>query len=107
VGELANDVFFLEGNRPHTLPPEHILAAHMAPHLASQQSQLNAKLQTIQSHNVALFDEIRAQREEAARLLVGVEKVLADVDGANGLLDEVAGELAAESRDVEIEMAGT
>lgn len=79
----------------------------MAPHLASQQSQLNAKLQTIQSHNVALFDEIRAQREEAARLLVGVEKVLADVDGANGLLDEVAGELAAESRDVEIEMAGT
>jgi len=79
----------------------------MAPHLASQQSQLNAKLQTMQSHNVVLFEEIQGQREEAARLLAAVEKVLADVDGANGLLDEVAGELAAESRDVEVEMAGT
>lgn len=102
---MAND-FILRGNRPHTLPPEHILAAHMAPHLASHQSQLNAKLQTIQSHNVSLFDEIKAQREEAVRLLAAVEKVLADVDGANGLLDGVVGELAAESRDVEVEMAG-
>jgi kinetochore protein NNF1 len=76
----------------------------MAPHLASQQSQINAKLQTVQSHNAALFEEIRAQREEAVRLLAAVEKVLADVDGANGLLDEVVGELAMETRDVEVEM---
>ena len=61
----------------------------------------------MQSRNLALFEEIKGQREEAARLLAAVEKVLADVDGANGLLDEVVGELAAESRDVEVEMAGT
>jgi len=36
-----------------------------------------------------------------------VEKVLADVDGANGLLDEVVGELATETREAEVEMAGT
>ncbi|OIW33228.1 Nnf1-domain-containing protein [Coniochaeta ligniaria NRRL 30616] len=92
---------------PHLLPPEQILAAHLAPHLAGQQSQLNARLQTMQSHNVALFEEIRAQREEAARLLAAVDKVLADVDGANALLDEVVGELATETREVEVEMAGT
>lgn len=97
----------LGSDRPHLLPPEQILAAHLAPHLATQQSQLNARLQTMQSHNVALFEEIRAQREEAARLLAAVEKVLADVDGANGLLGEVVGELVAETREVEVEMAGT
>jgi kinetochore protein NNF1 len=92
---------------PHLLPPEQVLAAHLAPHLAAQQSQLNARLQTTQSHNAALFAEIQAQREEAARLLASVEKVLADVDAANGLLDGVVGELAAETREVEVEMSET
>lgn len=91
---------------PHLLPPDQVLAAHLAPHLASQQSQLNAKLQTVQSHNLALFEEIRRQREEARRMLDAVERVLADVAGANGLLDEVAGDLATESRGVEVEMMG-
>lgn len=90
--------------RPHLLPPEQIVAAHLAPALASQQSQLNARLQTMQSHNVALFEEIRAQREAARRMLDAVERILADVEGANGLLDEVVGELAEESRAVGVEM---
>lgn len=90
---------------PHLLPPEQILAAHLAPHLASEQSQLNARLQTIQSHNAALFHEISAQKEEAARLLAVVDKVIADLDGATVLLDEVSGELATETKEVEVEMA--
>jgi kinetochore protein NNF1 len=93
-------------NRPHLLPPDQILAAHLSPHLASQQSQLNAKLQTVQSHNLALFEEIRQQREEARRMLDAVERVLADVAGANGLLDGVVGELATESRGIERGMVG-
>jgi kinetochore protein NNF1 len=60
----------------------------------------------VQGRNVALFEEIAAQREEARELLAAVERVLADVDGANGLLDGVVGELALESRAVEVEMAG-
>ena len=82
------------------------MAAHLAPHLASAQSQLNAKLQTIQSHNVSLFDEIQDQRAEAEALLGVVERVLADMDGATGLLDGLADELTKEARSAEVEMSG-
>ncbi|KAK3313528.1 Nnf1-domain-containing protein [Apodospora peruviana] len=92
---------------PHTLPAETVLAAHLAPHLASQQSQLNAKLQTVQSHNARLFTEIQEQRAEMEQLLAAVEAVLADVDGANELLDGVVEDLAQETRAVEVEMART
>lgn len=90
---------------PHLLPADAILAAHLAPHLASQQSQMNAKLQNTQAANVALWDEIQKQRAEVDELLGALEKALADVDGAAALLDEVpAEELARESRTVEAEM---
>ena len=91
---------------PHTLPASTVLEAHLAPHLAAQQSQLNAKLQTTQAHNARLFEEIRAQRAEIESLLAAVEKVLADVDGANELLDDVVDDLARETRAVEVEMMG-
>ncbi|KAK0621451.1 hypothetical protein B0T17DRAFT_508800 [Bombardia bombarda] len=91
---------------PHTLPAPVVLAAHLAPHLASQQSQLNAKLQNVQAHNARLSDEIRAQRAEMEALLAAVEKVVADVDGANELLDGVVDDLAKETRAVEVEMGG-
>lgn len=90
---------------PHMLPADAILAAHLAPHLASQQSQMNAKLQNTQAANVALWDEVQAQRAEVDGLLAALERALADVDGAAALLDEVpAEELARESRTVEAEM---
>lgn len=53
---------------------------------------------------MSLFEEIKAQRIEASRMLEAVERILADVAGANGLLDEVARELTGESRDVAGEM---
>jgi kinetochore protein NNF1 len=90
---------------PHLLPADAILAAHLAPHLASQQSQMNAKLQNTQAANVALWDEIQRQRAEVDELLSALERALADVDGAAALLDDVpAEELARESRAVEAEM---
>lgn len=90
---------------PHMLPADAILAAHLAPHLASQQSQMNAKLQNTQAANLALWDEIQRQRAEMDELLGALERALADVDGAAALLDEVpAEELARESRTVEAEM---
>ncbi|KAG6365127.1 hypothetical protein INS49_006734 [Diaporthe citri] len=89
---------------PHLLPADAILAAHLAPHLASQQSQMNAKLQNTQAANVALWGEIQRQRAEVDEL-GALERALADVDGAAALLDEVpAEELARESRTVEAEM---
>lgn len=90
---------------PHMLPADAILAAHLAPHLASQQSQMNAKLQNTQAANAALWDEVQRQRAEVDQLLGALERALADVDGAVALLDDVpAEELARESVAVEAEM---
>lgn len=90
---------------PHMLPAEAVLAAHLAPHLASQQSQLNARLQNVQAANAGLWGEIGAQRAEIEGLLGALEGALNDVDGAAGLMDGVpAEELAKESRAVEAEM---
>ncbi|KAK3692950.1 Nnf1-domain-containing protein [Podospora appendiculata] len=91
---------------PHTLPATAVQAAHLAPHLASQQSQLNAKLQNVQAHNARLFEDIRQQRAELEALLAAVEAAVADMEGASGLLDGVVDELALESRDVEMQMSG-
>lgn len=91
---------------PHLLPAEAVLAAHLAPHLASQQSQLNARLQNMQAANAGLWEAIAAQRAEMEGLLGALEGALRDVDGAAELMEGVpAEELARESRAVEVEMA--
>lgn len=91
---------------PHLLPAEAVLAAHLAPHLASQQSQLNARLQNMQAANAGLWEAIAAQRAEIDGLLGALEGALRDVDGAVELMDGVPAEaLARESRAVEVEMA--
>ncbi|KAI1267301.1 Nnf1-domain-containing protein [Xylariaceae sp. FL1019] len=90
---------------PHVLPAEDVLAAHLAPHLAQQQSQLNAKLQTTQSHNAKLYEDIQRQRAEIESLTLLLEKVLEDVDGTNELYDGVVSDVARETRTVEVEMA--
>lgn len=93
---------------PHMLPAEAVLAAHLAPHLASQQSQLNARLQNTQASNVSLWEEITTQRAEIEGLLSALEGTLRDVDGAADLMDGVpAEELARESRQVEAQMMET
>jgi len=89
------------------LPPEDVLDAHLAPHLAQQQSQLNAKLQTVQAHNANLFEDIKQQRSEIESLVAILEKVLEDVDNANHMMDGVVDALARETRTIEVEMANT
>ncbi|KAI3337597.1 Nnf1-domain-containing protein [Xylariaceae sp. AK1471] len=90
---------------PHLLPPEEVLDAHLAPHLAQQQSQLNAKLQTTQAHNANLFEDIKRQRSEIESLVSLLEKILEDVDNTNLMLDGVVNDVARETRTIEIEMA--
>lgn len=89
------------------LPASRVLDAHLAPHLAQQQSQLNAKLQTTQAHNARLFDDVRRQSAEMDALVALLEAVVADMDAANDMMDGVVGDLARETRDVEVEMAGS
>ncbi|KAJ8120194.1 hypothetical protein O1611_g10427 [Lasiodiplodia mahajangana] len=90
---------------PHTLPPDEVLDAHLAPHLAQQQSQLNAKLQTTQAHNAKVFEDINRQRAEIESLVSLLEKVLEDVDSTNNMMHGVADDVARETRAIEIEMA--
>ena len=61
----------------------------------------------MQSQNAQLFDDIQAQRAEIESLLGAVERVLADMDGASALLDDVVEDLARETRAAEVEMSGT
>ncbi|EGU85862.1 hypothetical protein FOXB_03710 [Fusarium oxysporum f. sp. conglutinans Fo5176] len=87
-----------EPTPPHLLPPSAILAAHLTPALTAHQSQLNARLQTTQSQNALLYDEVRRQREEIRTLLDALEAVVADVQGANDALRPVMDDVAAETR---------
>ncbi|KAL6908974.1 Nnf1 domain-containing protein [Trichoderma evansii] len=86
---------------PHLLPAKDILSAHLAPSLASHQSLLNAKLQTAQSHNAILYEQIRNQRAEIEALLDSLEAAVGDVKSANTALAPVVDQLAAESREVD------
>ncbi|KAJ4020051.1 hypothetical protein NW752_005154 [Fusarium irregulare] len=83
---------------PHMLPPSTILAAHLSPTLTAHQSQLNARLQTTQSQNALLHDEVQRQREEIRALLDALEAVVADVQGANDALRPIVDDVAAETR---------
>lgn len=89
---------------PHTLPPDVILAAHLAPHLAAHQSQLNARIQTLQSRNAALWDEIHGQRAEINSLMESLDDAINDVDGATELLVPIIEPLSKETKDIEIDM---
>ncbi|KAK7418860.1 hypothetical protein QQX98_003722 [Neonectria punicea] len=93
---------------PHLLPPDAILAAHLHPALVAHQSQLNARLQTTQSQNTLLYDEVRRQRAEIAALLDRLDAVVGDVRVANDALRPVADDLAAETREglAAVEAAG-
>jgi kinetochore protein NNF1 len=98
-------VYANDQGRPHLLPAPEVMAAHLAPHLAQQQSQLNAKLQNTQAHNRKLFDDIQKQREEMQSLLNLVGKMFKDIDATNDMLDGVVEDIAKETRTVEVEMA--
>ncbi|KAE8375906.1 Nnf1-domain-containing protein [Aspergillus bertholletiae] len=67
---------------PHTLTPEELYHARLAPHLQEAQSTLNENIESIQSENVALSQQIQSQRSEIEDLLSHLESVVADLEGA-------------------------
>ncbi|POS86469.1 hypothetical protein EPUL_001324 [Erysiphe pulchra] len=74
---------------PHKLLPEPLVKAHLTPLYLSQQSQLNAKLQTVQSLNAGLMSEIHKQREEMASLLAQTEMLVGDAESASQVMSNV------------------
>ena len=73
---------------PHTLPPQSLYLAHLAPYLASTQSQLETKLQSVQVENEQLAKGVERQRDEVERLVSGLEAVIADLEGANSAMSD-------------------
>jgi kinetochore protein NNF1 len=94
-------VLTLGFNRPHTLPPAPLINAHVSPLYRSQQSQLNAKLQTTQSQNASLMEEIRRQRVEIESLLKGVEGLVRDLEGSGERLGVEMDGLSGRAREAE------
>jgi kinetochore protein NNF1 len=88
-------------NRPHTLPPEILVQGHVNEVLNSQQSQLNAKLQTAQSQNAMLRERMEEQRREIEGLIGGIEGVVRDLEGAGRLVGKEGEVLGSESREAE------
>lgn len=86
---------------PHTLSAPDLLRSHTTPLHQSQQSHLNAKLQTTESQNATLIEEIRRQRAEIEELLSLGEMLVKDLEGAGKKLGERGEELAEKGREAE------
>lgn len=91
---------------PHTLPAPTILSAHLAPLQASQQSQLNARIQTTASQNASLVKTLAEQRTEIESLVGVLEGVVRDLEKAGNLLQSEGGRLAEGAREGEVAMDG-
>ncbi|KAL8705789.1 MAG: hypothetical protein Q9201_001135 [Fulgogasparrea decipioides] len=91
---------------PHTLPPERLYLAHLAPYLKQTETGLEGELKRLQAENEELVEGIQGQREETEQLLGGLEAFITDLERANELMDnEVDGDgVKKEIADVEQEL---
>ena len=89
VSELRLTGSYPSNHSPHTLPPHSLYLAHLAPYLASTQSQLETKLRSVQVENEQLAKGVERQRDEVERLISGLEAVIADLEGANIAMSDV------------------
>jgi hypothetical protein len=91
---------------PHQLPPAALLTARLAPQLAHEQSQLNARLQTLQGQNARLADAMATQRAEMEALLAGAASAADDLQNAIDALavDTSVASLLADSGAADREM---
>ena len=94
---------------PHTLPPERLYLAHLAPYLRETEKELEAELKTLQAENEEMVEEIRAQGQEVESLVGGLESVIADLEGANEAMGGVVegGEMSSEVLKIEEELKTT
>lgn len=92
-------------NRPHTLPPERLFLAHLAPYLAQTETELDGELKRLQAENEELVDGIQGQQEETERLVGGLETFIADLERANEVMgSEIDGNgVKRETADIEQE----
>ncbi|KAL6715611.1 hypothetical protein ACLMJK_006572 [Lecanora helva] len=96
----------LPAEPPHTLPPQSLYLAHLAPYLASTQTQFESQLEAVQADNAKLANGIEGQKDEIEKLVSGLEALIADIEGANVVMgDAVAGaDIRKEAMEVENEI---
>jgi len=92
--------------RPHTLPPEPLFLAHLAPYLATAERELEAELREVQAENEVLARGVEGQREVVEGLVRGLEAVVRDLEGANRAMGEVVegGGMRMETGEMEEEL---
>ncbi|KAI9041694.1 uncharacterized protein KD926_006592 [Aspergillus affinis] len=66
----------------HTLSPDELYRAHLAPYLLETQTTLDSKIEATQTENAELAQRVQAQRVEIESLLSGLESVVSDLEGA-------------------------
>ncbi|KAL8842642.1 MAG: hypothetical protein Q9170_000417 [Blastenia crenularia] len=80
------------GEPPHTLPPERLYLAHLAPYLLQTETELKGELKRLQFENEELVESIQGQTEETEQLVGGLEAFMADLERANEMIsNEVDG----------------
>lgn len=83
VGEAGTE----QGLSAHTMTPEKLMGAHLAPFLQEQENLLREQLQVTQDDNRRLADDIHVQRREIERLMGDLEKVVLNVEGAQSVFE--------------------
>ncbi len=74
-----------EGAPGHLQSPEKLLEAHLIGTLESARGKLNAREQTLLGENARLFEGVKGQWAEIESLARGVEALVGDLEGANGM----------------------
>lgn len=94
-------------DRYHTLPPERLYLAHLAPYLREMEDGMEAELKRLEAENEEMVEGIHGQGEEVERLVAGLEAVIADLENANGVMGarvEEGGGIGNEALEVDQEL---
>ena len=73
----------------HLQSPKRLLEAHLVGTLESARSKLNAREQTLQSTNAALFSSVQEQYKEIEELTRGLEGLVGDLEGVGKMVQDV------------------
>ena len=92
--------------RPHTLSPQMLYLAHLAPYLSQADVSLKAELNMLQSENEDLADTVAAQRDEIENMMKSLESVIENLEGTKEVLERNVDELGLRKEISEIQNTG-
>ncbi|EMC94631.1 hypothetical protein BAUCODRAFT_51010, partial [Baudoinia panamericana UAMH 10762] len=67
---------------PHTLAPQTLYLAHLAPQLAIYSQDIRSQQQQVQAENFELLARVQWQRKDISALMAGLEAAVADLDNS-------------------------